>query len=182
MPRKSKNNEDKKEPAVEPTAIVKEQTNEEGEMVLKLEEPIPNDSNSDTSSTDQEIEKKPRKPRVKKPRSEAQLKAFERAAKIRLDNLAKLRVIKDKEKEKEKIELEEHVNKIRLEQEQEKKQLKEKLERRIIDKAIKIKKKKMKQIKEIDDVSSDSDTKETVKRVVIPVDPYKAFKDKFKLK
>jgi hypothetical protein len=40
----------------------------------------------------------------------------------------------------------------------------------------------MKQIKEIDDVSSDSDTKETVKRVVIPVDPYKAFKDKFKLK
>jgi hypothetical protein len=146
MPRKSNNNVDKKEAAMEPTAIVKEQINEEGEMALKLEEQkndteatksrsvaaglrplsdaIPNDSNSDTSSTDQEIEKKSRKPRVKKPRSEAQLKAFERAAKIRLDNLAKQRAIREKQKEKEKIELEEHANKIRLEQEQEKKQLK----------------------------------------------------------
>ena len=72
--------------------------------------------------------------------------------------------------------------KIKSQHEQEKKQLKEKLERRIIDKAIKIKKKKMKQIKEIDDVSSDSDTKEIIRQVVIKPDPYQAFKDKFKVK
>ena len=40
----------------------------------------------------------------------------------------------------------------------------------------------MKQIKEIDDVSSDSDTKETVKKAIIQIDPYKAFKDKYKVK
>lgn len=171
MPRKIKNTEDINEPVM----VDKEQDITPTLEPEKAESII-------TSSEEEAIEKKPRKPRVKKPRTEAQLKAFERASKIRLENLAKLREKKKIEEDKNRKELEEHSNKIKLEQEQEKKLLKEKLERKIIDKAIKIKKKKMKQIKEIDDVSSDSDTKETVKKAIIQIDPYKAFKDKYKVK
>ena len=77
-------------------------------------------------------------------------------------------------------------------EEQEEREAKEQLEKKLIEKAIKLKKKQINRIKVIEELSDEEDTpvrtklvkppmNKPIQQIVKPVDPYEAFKLKFRI-
>jgi hypothetical protein len=120
---------------------------------------------------EKEIEEDPKDLKLekpKRPRSQAQIKQFEKVYQRKMEEAGK-RKVKREEGEKE---------------------AKEQLEKQLIEKAIKLKKKQISRMKVIEDLSDDEEpAKEKTKPImnkptpiiIKKVDPYEAFKLKFKI-
>ena len=157
------------------TDLIRQQKKEELEKLnkeldeLKMDE-LKNEVEGPEELTETE-EAPPKLEKPKRPRSEKQVKQFE---------LVRQRKMAEAEKR-------------RIKREADDKEAKEQLEKHLIEKAIKLKKKQISRMKVIEQLSDDEDTEKapikaiakqkpiTIVKAPVMIDPYEAFRQKFKI-